>query len=173
MPANRGVISRAASALMFVCAAALALAFPGAASEQADSSSALSSASALPTYVEWRESDSSLSSSAWADSEVGSFRVVHQDGLRDWLGEEVFGEPERLARELHGKTLGEDKVRALLLDAALGRAVSLPDLEGWWRGYSSRYLPGVGGVGYGRFVGAGGGAAGGAVGVCSERESGL
>ena len=137
MPANRGVISRAASALMFVCAAALALAFPGAASEQADSSSA--SLSALPTYAEWRESDGS--SSAWADSEVGSFRVVHQDGLRDWLGEEVFGEPERLARELHGKTLGEEKVRALLLDAALGRAVSLPDLEGWWRGYSSRYLP--------------------------------
>ena len=136
MPANRGVISRAASALMFVCAAALALAFPGAASEQADSSSAASSA--LPTYAEWRESSDP---SAWADSEVGSFRVVHQDGLRDWLGEEVFGEPERLARELHGKTLGEEKVRALLLDAALGRAVALPDLEGWWRGYSSRYLP--------------------------------
>ena len=143
MPSSRGFISRAASALMFACAGAMATAFPEAASETPTPSPTPSpslsspSSSAAPTYAEWRES----APSAWAESGLGSFRVVRKEGLENWLERKVFGEPERLAQELHGKTLGEEKIRALLLAAALGREVSPPDLESWWRAYSSRYLP--------------------------------
>ena len=40
-----------------------------------------------------------------------------------------------------GGVVGEEKVRGVLLEAALGREPSLPDWGAWWRGYSESYLP--------------------------------
>ena len=132
MPARRGVISRAASALMFVGAAALALAFPGAASERSDS--------AVHTLAEWQQAGEPTAQ-GWSSAEVGSFRVRRGEGVGNWLAGKVGGEPERVVRELLGGVVGEEKVRGVLLEAALGREPSLPDWDAWWRGYSESYLP--------------------------------
>ena len=104
MPARRGVISRAASALMFVGAAALALAFPGAASERSDA--------AVHTLAEWQQAGEPKAQ-GWASAEVGSFEVKRGEGVGNWLAGKVGGEPERVARELLGGVVGEEKVRGV------------------------------------------------------------
>ena len=137
-----GFITRAASALMFIGATALAIALPGDAAAERDS--------ITPSFNEWRESGSPAPNEGhWLDSDIGTFRITRGDGLQDrvfraWQ-KRVHQEPERAAREIHsmliGGSEGRDKLRQMLLNAAEGNEmVTSLELDAWWESYSRSYL---------------------------------
>ena len=139
---SRGFITRAASALMFIGATALAIALPGDAAAERDS--------ITPSFNEWRESGSPAPNEGhWLDSDIGTFRITRGDGLQDrvfraWQ-KRVHQEPERAAREIHsmliGGSEGRDKLRQMLLNAAEGNEmVTSLELDAWWESYSRSYL---------------------------------
>ena len=139
---SRGFITRAASALMFIGATALAIALPGDAAAERDS--------ITPSFNEWRESGSPAPNEGhWLDSDIGTFRITRGDGLQDrvfraWQ-KRVHQEPERAAREIHsmliGGSEGREKLRQMLLNAAEGNEmVTSLELDAWWESYSRSYL---------------------------------
>ena len=139
---SRGFITRAASALMFIGATALAIALPGDAVAERDS--------ITPSFNEWRESGSPAPNEGhWLDSDIGTFRITRGDGLQDrvfraWQ-KRVHQEPERAAREIHsmliGGSEGREKLRQMLLNAAEGKEmVTSLELDAWWESYSRSYL---------------------------------
>ena len=139
---SRGFITRAASALMFIGATALAIALPGDAAAERDS--------ITPSFNEWRESGSPAPNEGhWLDADIGTFRITRGDGLQDrvfraWQ-KRVHQEPERAAREIHsmliGGSEGREKLRQMLLNAAEGNEmVTSLELDAWWESYSRSYL---------------------------------
>ena len=139
---SRGFITRAASALMFIGATALAIALPGDAAAERDS--------ITPSFNEWRDSGSPAPNEGhWLDADIGTFRITRGDGLQDrvfraWQ-KRVHQEPERAAREIHsmliGGSEGRDKLRQMLLNAAEGNEmVTSLELDAWWESYSRSYL---------------------------------
>ena len=139
---SRGFITRAASALMFIGATALAIALPGDAAAERDS--------ITPSFNEWRESGSPAPNEGhWLDSDIGTFRITRGDGLQDRIfrawQKRVHQEPERAAREIHsmliGGSEGREKLRQMLLNAAEGNEmVTSLELDAWWESYSRNYL---------------------------------
>ena len=139
---SRGFITRAASALMFIGATALAIALPGDAAAERDS--------ITPSFNEWRDSGSPAPNEGhWLDADIGTFRITRGDGLQDrvfraWQ-KRVHQEPERAAREIHsmliGGSEGREKLRQMLLNAAEGNEmVTSLELDAWWESYSRSYL---------------------------------
>ena len=138
---SRGFITRAASALMFIGATALAIALPGDAAERNG---------ITPSFNEWRESGSPAPSEGhWLDADIGTFRITRGEGLHDrvlraWQ-KRVHQEPERAAREIHsmliGGAEGREKLRQMVLNAAEGKEMMTSlDLDVWWESYSRNYL---------------------------------
>ena len=143
---SRGFVTRAASALMFVGAAALMFAFPGSASD--DAAVAPVAPGVVPqTFAEWREAGAPAPDDRWLAAEVGSFRLSRADDLSDRLirawQDRVRAEPERAVRQLHSRVLGENAIRHMFLDAAqngeVGEVVDL-DAAAWWKSYSEGYV---------------------------------
>ena len=143
---SRGFVTRAASALMFVGAAALMFAFPGSASD--DAAVAPGASGVVPqTFAEWREAGAPAPDDRWLAAEVGSFRLSRADDLSDRLirawQDRVRAEPERAVRQLHSRVLGENAIRHMFLDAAqngeVGEVVDL-DAAAWWKSYSEGYV---------------------------------
>ena len=140
---SRGFITRAASALIFIGATALAFALPGDAAERN---------SLTPSFSEWRESGSPASAEEnghWLGADVGTFRITRGDALHDRIfravQDRVHQEPEKAAREVHslvvGDAAGREKLRQMLLNAAEGKEmVSALDLDSWWQSYTDSYL---------------------------------
>ena len=138
---SRGFITRAASALMFIGATALAIALPGDAAERG---------SITPSFNEWRESGSPAPNEGhWLDADIGTFRITRGEGLQDRIfrawQKRVHQEPERAAREIHsmlvGGSEGREKLRQMLLNAAEGKEMMTSlDLDVWWESYSRNYL---------------------------------
>ena len=138
---SRGFITRAAAALIFVGAAAAALVLPGDAAERGG---------LTPSFSEWRESGSPAPEDGhWLGADVGTFRLTQGDSLSERIfrvmQDRVHQEPERAARELHNRVLGNymerEQLRDMLLSAAEGGDMINPmDLDAWWRSYSESYL---------------------------------
>ena len=140
---SRGFITRAASALIFIGATALAFAMPGDAAERN---------SLTPSFSEWRESGSPASAEEnghWLGADVGTFRINRGDGLHDRIfravQSRVHQEPEKAAREVHslvvGDAAGREKLRQMLLNAAEGKEMMTAlDLDSWWQSYTDSYL---------------------------------
>ena len=140
---SRGFITRAASALIFIGATALAFAMPGDAAERN---------SLTPSFSEWRESGSPAPAEEnghWLGADVGTFRINRGDGLHDRIfravQSRVHQEPEKAAREVHslvvGDAAGREKLRQMLLNAAEGKEMMTAlDLDSWWQSYTDSYL---------------------------------
>ena len=160
MPQNRGVASKSATALMFACAAAMLVVFPGAAEDRAHGALSVLGELPRPKPVFLRDSfrlsdaiqDRPLSHSdtPWTNIPIGSFRLGHR-GFGERLAEqgvEIAGKairetPENIARELHSRLApSRDAMRQMLLDAGFGRQIEYhPDLSGWWSGFAAEYWP--------------------------------
>ena len=160
MHQNRGVASKSATALMFACAAAMLVVFPGAAEEHARGALSVMGELSRPKPVFFRDwsrlsaaiQDPTLSHSdtPWTNIPIGSFRLGHR-GFGERLAEqgmEIAGKairetPENIARELHSRLApSRDAMRQMLLDAGLGRQIEHhPDLSGWWSGFAAEYWP--------------------------------
>ena len=140
---SRGFITRAASALIFIGATALAFATPGDAAERN---------TLTPSFSEWRESGSPAPAEEnghWLGADVGTFRINRGDGLHDRIfravQSRVHQEPEKAAREVHslvvGDAAGREKLRQMLLNAAEGKEMMTAlDLDSWWQSYTDSYL---------------------------------
>ena len=141
---SRGFITRAASALIFIGATALAFALPGDAAERN---------SLTPSFSEWRESGSPApaeeTNGHWLGADVGTFRITRGDALHDRIfravQDRVHQEPEKAAREVHslvvGDAAGREKLRQMLLNAAEGKEMMTAlDLDSWWQSYTDSYL---------------------------------
>ena len=140
---SRGFITRAASALIFIGATALAFALPGDAAERN---------TLTPSFSEWRESGSPApaeESGHWLGADVGTFRITRGDALHDRIfravQDRVHQEPEKAAREVHslvvGDAAGREKLRQMLLNAAEGKEMMTAlDLDSWWQSYTDSYL---------------------------------
>ena len=140
---SRGFITRAASALIFIGATALAFALPGDAAERN---------TLTPSFSEWRESGSHAPAEEnghWLGADVGTFRITRGNDLHDRIfravQDRVHQEPEKAAREVHslvvGDAAGREKLRQMLLNAAEGKEMMTAlDLDSWWQSYTDSYL---------------------------------
>ena len=141
---TRGVVRRAASALVFAASALCLLAFPGSASEQragADGigihSDGVGIAPGGFSLAEWRSEPRRRIADNWTSADFGTFRADDRGNpdnpglLAEW-SDRLSAVPGETLRDFHSQIANPDRVRSALVSAAPTHPAVVPDLARWW-----------------------------------------